>query len=54
MALFLIVIGVLIILRGVHHAIIHSFGWRAIFISLAIGILVIILGIVRLRYWLKG
>jgi len=53
MASLLIVVGVFIILRGVHYAIIYSLGWRAIFVSLFVGMLVIVLGIVRLHYWRK-
>ena len=51
MALLLIIVGISVMVRGVHHALALSLGWHAIITPLVIGSLVIALGIARWRYW---
>jgi hypothetical protein len=51
MALLLVIVGISVMVRGVHHALAHSLGWHAIITPLVIGSLVIALGIARWRYW---
>jgi hypothetical protein len=51
MALLLVIVGISVMVRGVHHALAHSLGWHAIIMPLVIGSLVIALGIARWRYW---
>jgi membrane protein YdbS with pleckstrin-like domain len=50
-AMSLVVIGALVVVRGVYYAVTHNMGWHAIIMSLVIGSLVISLGIARWRYW---
>jgi len=47
----LVVIGALVVMRGVYYAVANNMGWHAIIMSLVIGSLVIALGIARWRYW---
>jgi hypothetical protein len=46
-AMSLVVIGALIVVRGVYYAVAHNMGWHAIIMPLVIGSLVI----ARWRYW---
>jgi membrane protein YdbS with pleckstrin-like domain len=50
-AMSLVVIGALVVVRGVYYAVTHNMGWHAIIMPLVIGSLVIALGITRWRYW---
>jgi membrane protein YdbS with pleckstrin-like domain len=50
-AMSLVVIGALVVVRGVYYAVAHNMGWHAIITPLVIGSLVIALVIARWRYW---
>lgn len=50
-AMSLVVIGALVVVRGVYYAVTNNMGWHAIITPLVIGSLVIALGIARWRYW---
>ncbi|MFA0748992.1 hypothetical protein [Fervidibacter sp.] len=50
-AMSLVVIGALVVVRGVYYAVANNMGWHAIITPLVIGSLVIALGIARWRYW---
>ena len=47
----LVVIGALVVVRGVCYAVAHNMGWQTIIVPLVIGSLVIALGIARWHYW---
>ena len=47
----LVVIGALVVVRGVYYSVANNMGWHAIIMPLVIGSLVIALGIARWRYW---
>jgi len=50
-AMSLVVIGALVVVRGVYYAVANNMGWHAIIMPLVIGSLVIALGIARWLYW---
>jgi hypothetical protein len=50
-AMSLVVIGALVVVRGVYYAVANNMGWQTIIVPLVIGSLVIALGIARWHYW---
>lgn len=51
MAAMLIVVGVTVVVRSVHHAITRNLGLQGIVIAFALGAMLFALGIARWRYW---
>ncbi|GBC98869.1 hypothetical protein HRbin17_01386 [bacterium HR17] len=50
-AFLLILVGALMVARGIHYALAQGLGWQAMVTASVMGILVIALGVARWRYW---
>ncbi len=50
-AFLLMVVGVAMFARGVHHSLLAGMGWQGLVQSAVMGALVFALGLYRWRYW---
>jgi hypothetical protein len=50
-AALLMILGIAILMRGVHYSLTESPGWQNLLLSTVVGALVFALGLARWRYW---